>query len=104
MTESHLLGNWRAPKGTFWVTGGRAGHFWYFLIFSIAKNDLLHFFSSFLDWEWAFYIGLVQKWVNFIKNAKKPLFLSLKKFKNTSSAQLSWKAPKGTFWVPGNGT
>ena len=24
----------------------RAGHFWYFLIFSITKNDFLHFLSS----------------------------------------------------------
>ena len=33
---------------------GRAGHFWYFLIFSIIKIYFLHFLSSKYDWEWAF--------------------------------------------------
>ena len=28
------------------LTGGRAGHFRYFLIFSLIKNDFLHFLSS----------------------------------------------------------
>ena len=32
----------------------RAGHFRYFLIFSITKGDFLHFLSSYFDWEWAF--------------------------------------------------
>ena len=32
----------------------RAGQFRYFLLFSILKNDFLHFLSSKLDWEWAF--------------------------------------------------
>ena len=44
------------------VAGPSAGHFRYFLIFSIIKSDLLHFLSSYFDWEWFFLkIGLVQK-------------------------------------------
>ena len=30
------------------------GHFRNFFIFSIIKNDFLHFLSSLFDWEWAF--------------------------------------------------
>ena len=40
----------------FWkvISAGRAGHFGYFLILSITKNDFLHFKSSKFDWEWLF--------------------------------------------------
>ena len=32
-----------------------------FLNFFNNKNEFLHFLSSYFDWVWAFYIGLVQK-------------------------------------------
>ena len=48
-------------QGVLMVRHARAGHFRYFLIFSIIKNYFLHFLSSSFDWEWAFKIGLVQK-------------------------------------------
>ena len=54
----------------------RAGHYRYFLLFSLIKNDFLHYLSSKFDWEWAFKIGLMQKYVvNLIKNAKKSFFI-----------------------------
>ena len=45
--EDPNAGTRGVPGGSKIVTGhsGTAGHFRYFLIFSIIKNDLLHFFQ-----------------------------------------------------------
>ena len=59
----------------------RAEHFRYFWIFSMIKNDFLHFSSSSFDWEWAFWIGLMQKWIINYKKKYAIIFYHWKKSK-----------------------
>ena len=57
--------------------GPELGTFGIFLIFSIIKkNNYCIFYQFNLTGGWAFYIGLVQKWViNLIISAKKSDFI-----------------------------
>ena len=69
----------------------RAGHFRYFLIFPIIKNNFLHFYQVILTGSGLLKIGLVQKLVfNFIKSAKKSFFIieQIKKYRKCPALHL----------------